>query len=90
MSDLEGCGDELEDACTEVLRIEPEATLFGDDGMNMETLELLLIFKVNWIDRLIIGRIVRAENFQEDATVWVVSICCFVTPQLTRLMFPIT
>ena len=43
MSNLEGCGDELEDACTEALRMEPDATLFGDDGMNMGTLELLLV-----------------------------------------------
>ena len=35
MSDLEGRGDELENACTETLQIEPEATSFGDDGMNM-------------------------------------------------------
>lgn len=68
MSHFEGCGGELEEACTEVLRIEPEATLFGDDGMNMGTLELLLVFKANWIDRLVISRIVRAEILKEDAT----------------------
>jgi len=45
MSNLEGCGDELEDACTEALRMEPDATLFGDDGMNMGTLELLLVIE---------------------------------------------
>jgi hypothetical protein len=56
MSDLEGCGDELEDAFTEALRIEPEATLFGDDDMNMGILKLL-VFKVNRIDG-VIGRIV--------------------------------
>ena len=48
MSELEGCGDELEDACTEASRIEPEATLFGDDSMNMKPLVVVNTQEMNW------------------------------------------